>query len=368
MLHNGEFVTDGWMRMERLSRRNDSRWRFRHNWLSHTCIDTSATMTAGEAAMAHSAWINMLQDTATHLQHTATHCKTLQYTCWSLTCRRWPRARRLDEHAATQCNTLATHRNTLQHTATHCNTSTRTSRQRWPRAKRPDQHIATHCNTLATHCNTPTRTSLRRWPRARRPDQQSATQYNTQATHCNTLQHTATHCNTPVRTSQRRWPRARRRARIRQGVSSRRQPRWYVVLLMSHVTHMNGSCHTYEWVMLHIRMSHVTYEWVMPHIRISHETHTNESCHADMSWTSHVNCKNESCYVHKCVMRYRVATFIRIDKIIGLFCKRALQKRRYTAEETYNFIDPTDHSHPISAWMDTSAITLINCGWVMTHE
>ena len=61
-------------------------------------------------------------------------------------------------------------------------------------------------------------------------------------------------------------------------------------------------------------------------------------------------------------MRYRVATFIRIDKIIGLFCKRALQKRRYTAEETYNFIDPTDHSHPISAWMDTSAITLINCG------
>jgi len=35
---------------------------------------------------------------------------------------------------------------------------------------------------------------------------------------------------------------------------------------MSHVTHMNESCHTYEWVMSHIRMSHVT--------------HMNESCHA----------------------------------------------------------------------------------------
>jgi len=34
-------------------------------------------------------------------------------------------------------------------------------------------------------------------------------------------------------------------------------------------------------------------------------------------------------------------------KIIGLFCKRALQKRRYSAKETYNFIDPTDRSHPI---------------------
>ena len=34
-------------------------------------------------------------------------------------------------------------------------------------------------------------------------------------------------------------------------------------------------------------------------------------------------------------------------KIIGLFFKRALSKRRYSAKETYNFIDPTDRSHPI---------------------
>ena len=35
------------------------------------------------------------------------------------------------------------------------------------------------------------------------------------------------------------------------------------------------------------------------------------------------------------------------DKIIGLFCKRAPQKRLYSAKETYNFIDPTHRSHPI---------------------
>jgi len=46
---------------------------------------------------------------------------------------------------------------------------------------------------------------------------------------------------------------------------------------------------------------------------------------------------------------YRVASDSRIDKIIGLFCKRALSKRRYSAKETYNFIDPTDRSHPIVA-------------------
>ena len=61
---------------------------------------------------------------------------------------------------------------------------------------------------------------------------------------------------------------------------------------MSHVTHMNESCHTYEWVMSHIWMSHVThmkeschtYEWAMSHIWMSHATRMNESCH-----TSYMN-------------------------------------------------------------------------------
>ena len=44
---------------------------------------------------------------------------------------------------------------------------------------------------------------------------------------------------------------------------------------------------------------------------------------------------------------YGVALVSRIDKIIGLFCKRALQKRQYSAKETYNLIDLTDRSHPI---------------------
>jgi len=36
-------------------------------------------------------------------------------------------------------------------------------------------------------------------------------------------------------------------------------------------------------------------------------------------------------------MGYGVATISRLLKIIGLFCKRALLKRRYSAKETYNF-------------------------------
>jgi len=79
---------------------------------------------------------------------------------------------------------------------------------------------------------------------------------------------------------------------------------------MSHVTHTNESCNTYEWVMSHIRMSHVTrmneschtYEWVMSHVWMSHVTHTNESCHTyewvmSYTWVSHDTHMSESCHI-----------------------------------------------------------------------
>ena len=53
---------------------------------------------------------------------------------------------------------------------------------------------------------------------------------------------------------------------------------------MSHVTHTNESCRTYDRVISHIWMSHAThmiesrhtYEWVMSHVWSSHVTHMNE--------------------------------------------------------------------------------------------
>ena len=44
---------------------------------------------------------------------------------------------------------------------------------------------------------------------------------------------------------------------------------------------------------------------------------------------------------------YGVATISKLLKIIRLFCKRALYKIDYSAKETYNFKEPTNHSHPI---------------------
>jgi len=44
---------------------------------------------------------------------------------------------------------------------------------------------------------------------------------------------------------------------------------------------------------------------------------------------------------------YGVPTISRLLKIIGLFCKRALYKRLYSAKETYNFKEPTNRSHTV---------------------
>jgi len=72
---------------------------------------------------------------------------------------------------------------------------------------------------------------------------------------------------------------------------------------MRHVTHMNASCHTYEWVMSHKWMSlescH-TNEWALCHVTqmnepwvMSHKWMSHESCHTNERAMSHVTQMNE---------------------------------------------------------------------------
>jgi len=85
------------------------------------------------------------------------------------------------------------------------------------------------------------------------------------------------------------------------------------VIYARALSHMNQSCHTYEWVMSHIWMSHVThmneschtYEWVTSHIWMS-RVHI---------WMSHVIRENESCHTYEWVLSHRwsVQSFKSID-------------------------------------------------------
>jgi len=91
----------------------------------------------------------------------------------------------------------------------------------------------------------------------------------------------------------------------------------------SHVTHLNESCHTSEWVILHIWMIHLTHlneschtsEWVMSHIWMIHVTHVQESCHTfewchTCAWfmlhicISPVTHIHESCHTYAFVMAH----------------------------------------------------------------
>ena len=44
-----------------------------------------------------------------------------------------------------------------------------------------------------------------------------------------------------------------------------------------------------------------------------------------------------------------------VGRMIGLFCKRALQKRLYSAKETYHFKKPANRSHTIVVIMSVSS-------------
>ena len=63
---------------------------------------------------------------------------------------------------------------------------------------------------------------------------------------------------------------------------------------MSHVTHINESCHTYQWVTFKpdVSKSRVTHEWAMSHIYMIHVSHIKSHAYI---WLSHVPRMNESC-------------------------------------------------------------------------
>jgi len=58
---------------------------------------------------------------------------------------------------------------------------------------------------------------------------------------------------------------------------------------------------------------------------------------------------------------YGLATCSRLPKILGLFCKRALWKKRYSAKETYNFEEPTTCSHPICVYWLRVCMSIYLC-------
>jgi len=124
---------------------------------------------------------------------------------------------------------------------------------------------------------------------------------------------------------------------------------------MSHTTHRNESCHTYEWV--------ISYIWG------SHGTHMNESCHTNEWVMSHI-WVGWSHATYKWITGWcGVATVSRINKTIGLLCRILSLLYGSFAKETYNLIDPTNQSHLIERRVYTLFCKKLShtCEWVLSR-
>jgi len=110
-----------------------------------------------------------------------------------------------------------------------------------------------------------------------------------------------------------------------------------IVLIKQSNTRVNASCHTYERVVLHM-WSHASFifvTWLIHMCDMAHWCVWHDSF-MYMIWLIH-KCDMTHWYVYDTSSgRYGVATISKIFRIIGLFCKRALYKRPYSAKETYD--------------------------------
>jgi len=138
-------------------------------------------------------------------------------------------------------------------------------------------------------------------------------------------------------------------------------------LEMSHNTHMNESCHTYEWVMSHIWMSHDThmnesrhiYECVTASIRMSQLTTFDSSVRVTWpspmagSWAGCTRCK------HDCMWPTHNIWLIRAcDVTQSHVCHDSLVRLTWR----FHMCDMT-HSH---VWLDSFLCVtwLIHMGWL----
>jgi len=138
---------------------------------------------------------------------------------------------------------------------------------------------------------------------------------------------------------------------------------------------VNESCHTYEWVVPHMWMSHVahvnescrTCEWVVSHIWVSRVTHVNESCltcqwvvcHMSMSCVTPMS---ESCHTYeKSHVTNRPTGWRRpigCLKLQVIFRKRATNYRPLLRKMTYKDKASCESSPPCTPCQ--------TCEWIMS--
>jgi len=118
-----------------------------------------------------------------------------------------------------------------------------------------------------------------------------------------------------------------------------RRTRTITSRVWSHVTHMNASCHTYEWVMSCYTKSRRRTRTTNCRVS-SHVTHMNESCHIYSCHmarkSSHVTHMNESCHTYDWVMSHIWMSHVTYIHVIW---------HEKVASDPDNYLSRLEHEH-----------------------
>jgi len=104
----------------------------------------------------------------------------------------------------------------------------------------------------------------------------------------------------------------------------------------------------------------------LPHVFIDTHIYIYTHTHSHIYTHTYTYVCTSGCTLSSSLSLYGVATISRMLKNIGLFCKRALQKRPVFCKETYIFKHPTNRSHPIVNCCSTSVVVVV--GIVVRHS
>jgi len=129
---------------------------------------------------------------------------------------------------------------------------------------------------------------------------------------------------------------------------------------------------TYIHIHIHLNLCTCTCKYLYIHI------HPCLYLYTQVSWQwqeeKMVHCSElllQTLHVYIYTYTHGVATISRLLKIIGLFCKRALQKRPIFSKDTCNFKEPTNRSRPmwiyLHAFVNTCIYMYIHV-YIYTHR
>jgi len=138
---------------------------------------------------------------------------------------------------------------------------------------------------------------------------------------------------------------------------------------MSHVTRWNESCHTLEWVMSHVGMSHVSrrrwvFQWIAYHWPLHTPQTSRWACCSVLQCVA-VCCSVLQCDAVCCSVLQRVAACCSVLQRVAACCSTAVRCRVLQCAAVWYFIEGTQHADKLHIVVQCCSV--LQCGCCSAH-